>query len=694
MIDDSLRETFPQAVFFVTIMDIFCRLKVIESMMNIQLKRSLLVFAAMLFLTPAASASPYPLDYFALREVVTNVTVSPDGERLAMLKILSKTGNPILHIYDTDDLDKDPFVVNSDPMEIRRYYWASNDHIVLTARQKVRDKIDGQNQGVYESRLAILNVKKKEFDDFDAAYPAVENLLPSKPNKIIISEQPGMEDNVGIREAFRPRAYYELDLNRGTKRLLIRGKLDLGQIEFDSDGNPRIGRGFDAGSQEYVFYYRDAGEKSWRDIYRIGDDSWDLWHGDDVLAIDDAVPGNVLMLAHNGDDKQGLWSFNTRTKKFDELLYRRSDVDVYGIRYHSNSWANPDKVAAVSYYKDKFHFEYFDEVEGATYALLEKAIPDAFYVRINSRSTDGNTLIFSNTGPRDPGTYYLYRNGDYQTIGSQQPLIDSEELADVKYITYKARDGRKIPAFVTIPNSEGPHPLVVLPHGGPHVREVVLYDEWAQMLANNGYMVLQPQYRMSMGYGMDHFLSAFIEGSEAGGKMQDDKDDGALYLVEEGLVDPDRIAMFGWSYGGYAALIAASRTPQIYQCVIAGAAVSNYRRQANEYGGGTSGTSKIWNEVYQYGAVEPTEEVPKVNVPILLVHGSVDQRVRPRQAKMYLKALKKENKPYKYLELDGADHFYDTLFYEHQIALYEEMIGFLENDCGMKGDLQAQAASE
>jgi len=242
-----------------------------------------------------------------------------------------------------------------------------------------------------------------------------------------------------------------------------------------------------------------------------------------------------------------------------------------------------------------------------------------------------------------------------------------------------------------VPNGEGPFPLVVMPHGGPHVSEYVIFDEWAQMLANNGYMVLQPQYRMSMGYGLEHFTSAFVRGSEAGGKMQDDKDDGALHLVEEGLVDPDRIAMFGWSYGGYAALVAASRTPQIYQCVIAGAAVSNYRRQANEYGGGVKGRNKIWQE-YQYNAVHPTDEVGKVNVPVLLVHGSVDQRVRPRQARMYLKELEKHNKPYKYLELDGADHFSNTLFYGHKIELYESMIDFLTNDCGMQSELQASSA--
>lgn len=633
-----------------------------------------------------SDSEPYPLEYFALREVVNNVTVSPDGERVAMLRILHRTGNPILHIYDSDDLDNSLMVVDADPMEIRSYFWASENHIIMSMREKVRDKIDGQNQGVYETRSTILNIDKKEFEDFDAPRPVVENVLPHKPNKVIISVQPGLEENLAIREAFRPRAYYELDLNRGTKKLLIRGKLDLSQISFDDDGNPRFGRGFDRARQEYVFYYRDVGEKSWIDSFRISDDSWDIWHGDTVVALDDSVPGNVLMLAHNGDDKQGLWSFNTRTKEFEELLYRRSDVDVYGVRYHSNTWAYPDRVVAVSYFKDNFHFEYFDETERATYAQLEELIPYSHYVNIPSRSRDGKTLIARNIGPRDPGTYYLLRNGEFKMIGSRQPLLDSDKLADVKYITYTARDGRKIPAFVTIPNTgQRPYPLVVLPHGGPQVREVVLYDEWAQMLANNGYMVLQPQYRMSMGYGMDHFLSAFINGSEGGRKMQDDKDDGALFLVEKGYADPDRMAMFGWSYGGYAALVAASRKPQLYQCVIAGAAVADYRRQANEYANATSGTGKIWNEVYQYGVVEPVAEVPNVNIPILLIHGSVDQRVRPRQAKLYLKQLDKYEKDYKFVELEGADHFSNTLFYDHKLKLYTSIIDFLANDCGPNG---------
>ncbi|MGB5258873.1 MAG: prolyl oligopeptidase family serine peptidase [Woeseiaceae bacterium] len=640
----------------------------------------------------AKGVEPYPLEYWALRSVISNAQVSPDGKYLGLMKIPSKDGNPIIEVYDASNLDKEPFRLNADPMEITNFYWASNKDIVFTLRQKVRDKIEGFNQGVYENRLAIVDVKKEKIKSFDESNPTIVSLLTSNPDKIIISFSEGEADGPGskLSEAFRPRAYWEFDLEKGTKKLLIRGKLSLGAVEFDADGNAWLARGFDLAKGEFIWYWREPGEKKWHEMYRQSEDDFETFQ---VLELDEAKPGNMLVLANNGNDMQGLWSFNARTGTFDELIYRRADVDVAGLRYHSNDWAAPDKVAGVAYYKDKLHIEYFDEVEGATYQQLEQIIPYSHDTRINSRSRDGNTMTIYNLGPRDPGTYYLLKDGQLKAVGSRQPLLESEKLADVKYITYDARDGRQIPAYLTVPQGEGPFPLIVLPHGGPFVQEVVGWDEWGQMLANNGYMVLQPQYRGSLGYGMQFYMDAFINGGQGGYMMQDDKDDGAKYLVERGLVDPDRIAMFGWSYGGYAALVAASREEQIYQCVIAGAAVSDPLMQVNYYrfqmrGAQRDEQLRMWDD-----SVSPLKEAEKVNVPMLLIHGDVDQRVPPEHARKYRKLLDQYNKNYKYLELEGADHFSSTLFFNHQIELYETMIDYLSNDCGQVS-LQASAAAD
>jgi dipeptidyl aminopeptidase/acylaminoacyl peptidase len=619
---------------------------------------------------------------------------SPDGKYLGIMKIPAKDANPIIEVYEASDLDKrEPvFSLNADPMEITNFFWASDNDIIFYLRQKVRNKIEGFNRGVYETRLAIVDVESKDMEQFDETDPLIEDILPHDPNKIIISFQEGSmdDDDPGrkLSEAFRPRAYWKFDLERGTKELLIRGKISLGQVEFDGNGNPWLARGYDNADDELVWYWRRPGEKSdWKEFRRQDFNKLETF---EVLELDDTKPDHILVRADNDNDKLGLWSFNVNTGEFDELIYRRSDVDVVGIRYHSNSWEFPDRVTAVTYFKDKPHYEYFDEVEGAIYSQLESVIPNAYYIDILSRSRDGNTMTVGNAGPRDPGTFYLLKDGKIQAAGSRQPLLESEKLADMRYITYKSRDGLNIPAFLTVPNGEPPFPLIVLPHGGPFVQETVIYDEWAQMLANNGYLVLQPQYRGSWGYGEEFYKIAFINGSEAGYKMQDDKDDGAQFLVEEGLADPNRMAMFGWSYGGYAALVAASRTPQIYQCVIAGAAVSDPIMQVNYYRFEIEGWPAIEQIRTWDGAVNPLEEAEKVNVPMLLIHGDVDQRVPPDHAKKYRKLLDKYNKNYKYLELKGADHFSNTLFYNHQSDLYTAMINFLENDCGQMS-LRAQA---
>ncbi len=646
-----------------------------------------LYLAGMLGSTAAAIAAapePYPLEYWALREVINNVQVSPDGKYLGLMKIPSKDANPVIEVYEAGNLDKEPFRLDADPMEITNFFWASDKDIVFYLRQKVRDKIEGFNRGVYETKLAVVDVQKKKMRSFDETDPLIENLLQDEPDKIIISFFEGDLDDEDspaskLSEPFRPRAYWEFDLEKGTKKLLIRGKIALGNIDFDAEGNPWLARGVDLAKGEFVWYWRKPGGSGWTEINRQSEDDFETFA---VENIDYSKPDHLLVYAHNGDDKIGLWSFNVNTKTLDELIYRRKDADVYGVKYHSNDWMNPNIVTGVSYFKDKLRVEFFDEVEGATYEQLEQLIPYSHYVNINSRSRDGNTMTVYNAGPRDPGTYYLLKDGIFKSVGSKQPLLESENLADMQYITYESRDGRQIPAFLTVPQGEGPFPLIVLPHGGPFVQETVIYDEWSQMLANNGYMVLQPQYRGSHGYGMQFYLDAFINGGQGGYQMQDDKDDGAQFLIERGLVDPDRVAMFGWSYGGYAALVAASRTPQIYQCVIAGAAVSDPLMQVNYYrfqmrGAQRAEQLRMWDD-----SISPLKEVEKVNVPLLLIHGDVDQRVPPEHAKKYRKLLDEYNKNYEYLELEGADHFSSTLFYHHQIELYETMIDFLEIDCG------------
>jgi dipeptidyl aminopeptidase/acylaminoacyl peptidase len=627
----------------------------------------------------AEKIEPYPLEEWAKRADMRNVSLSPDGTKLAFLKIPSKDGNPILEIYDASDLSARPFKMNANPMEMTRFYWATDDKIIFTARLQVRDKIDGFNRGVYKTTRGILTLDKdpkkskwKKIAALSGDGGGLSGPILAKPNKFLTTQYD--------QGSSYPK-YFEYNVETGRRKLITRETPRVYNFSFDGEGNPQFGSGYDGQSNEFLSYYRGKGGKDWKVINRSHRESFETW---DPVGVDPLTPNNLLVVAHNGNDKPGLWSFNTKTKKYDELIYRGSEGTIF-TKNHSNRYTNPDDIAAVGYYDGReTKYEWFDGEEKAIYDQLMGLVPYADRLRISSRSRDGNSLVIFNQAPRDPGTYYLLKNGKLDLVGSTRPQFASEELADVKVITYQSRDGKKIRGFITVPNSKPPYPLVVMPHGGPFVGENPSSDEWAQLLANHGYMVLQPQYRGSTAYGLDFYKSAFINGGEGGYKMQDDKDDGALYLVEQGLADPEKLAMFGWSYGGYAALIAAAREEQIYQCAIAGAAVADNTQQLNYYRNqmesfptaGAIEQIKMWEE-----SISPIEEVKNVNVPLFIIHGDVDQRVPPMHAKKYIRALEENQIPHKAMWLEGADHFSSTLFYKHKIKFYTALIDFLENDC-------------
>jgi len=211
---------------------------------------------------------------------------------------------------------------------------------------------------------------------------------------------------------------------------------------------------------------------------------------------------------------------------------------------------------------------------------------------------------------------------------------------------------------------------------------MVSYDEIGQFLASQGYMVLHPENRISVGWGQKHFDAGY---GEHGLAMQDDKDDGVLYLIEQGLVDPDRVAFMGWSYGGYAALVAASREPQLYQCTVAVAAVADAEKQ---YLGRRDSSLKAldeWSRRRGAIGVNPINEVNKVNIPLLMVHGDVDRRVMYYHFKDYKKAFEDAGKQGQFVTLEKADHFSNTLMYNHQQQLYTKVADYLSNDCGPGG---------
>lgn len=679
----------------------------------------------------AQSGTPtVPIDIWALRDTVATMDISPDGKHLLMLRMPSKDGQYLLEIYKTSDLSKPWKTLAAKPMEFITAQFVHDNYIFGNAWQVVRDRVASQEEDVRSYKTWAYNLTTGKFSEAPESFRIV-GLLPKEPNKVLVETATPNEGGLEVDpfEAFRPRSYYRFDLTNGTRELVLRGSSEHPTATFDIDGNPRYTQGVKPGSNELVTYYRNPGDSGWKEfgqrydldkhenLYRV------LGGFQGLAGFKPDDPNIGYMIDSRGEDKASLWEFDFRTGQYGRKLFTAPNADVLRVKTNSMMWAGDNTLAAAEYPGAKMERHWFDPEEKALYDLLASGIPNAHNVNIRTRSRDGKTMLVTNNGPRDPGSYWLFVDGKIGKLASRNPLLKPEQLADVEFINYPARDGQNVPAYITKPKGRGPFPLIVLPHGGPHVNEVITYDEWGQLLANAGYMVLQPQYRMSVGWGQKHFDSAY---GQHGLAMQDDKDDGVKYLVQRGLVDPNRVAMFGWSYGGYAALVASQRQDQIYQCAIAGAAVADPEKSyIRRRGSNPPKALDDWAKRRGMIGINPIKDIKKTNIPTLMVHGSVDRRVEYWHLKDYQTAAQQAGiagrvvvgdgpstssgpagttpavltradgstttSPgtsggyVKFVTLEGADHFYNTLMYDHQYKLYTTMLDFLKNDCGPGG---------
>ena len=233
----------------------------------------------------SSQSDPYPLEAWAKRADMQQVRISPDGNRLALLKIVTNTGNPILEIYNANDLSARPFRMNADPMEITSVDWITDDIVVFSARDKVRDKIDGWNQGVYERALGLLTLNKdpkknswKKIAASDRAESGSLNIvssLPTKLNKILISARKSIPGTTGASEFVS--TYYEYDVKTGRRSQITSSAGAVRGISFDKDGDPQFGSGYDAAKDEYLTYYREKGSRKWEIIHRSHRDSFEDW---------------------------------------------------------------------------------------------------------------------------------------------------------------------------------------------------------------------------------------------------------------------------------------------------------------------------------------------------------------------------------------------------------------------------------
>lgn len=645
----------------------------------IQLKLSLfcvLVFSIFFLQNIASGDQAVSAESFSMLPKIDSVRISPDGNKLAYL--INMEGNTIL-VSQNLETDKAVLLAKTDnkTYKFRKIFWANNDTILFSAvfpsrRQLVAAtletrifavKSDGSEE--YKVLVQPRTPAKGTGDHYSQIQDNVISLLPDDPKHILMA--------IDFDEPNLPTVY-KIDVETGSRKRVQRHKPDVRDWMVDQQDVVRIGETFDANestpSTSTLIY--NPSDKKWVETWKSG-----VLSEPPVTPLGFGLDPNILYVRADYNGRNAI--FKVDVSKADlpmELIAKDDNYDIDGSLIYSTKTRD---VVGVYHSGSDGGRIYWDNWFKSFQAAIDRALPDTVNYLIDFSQDQRRYIVYS-TSDTSPGTYYI---GDLdqhtmRVIEHEYPQLEGK-LRGNKKIAYNARDGKTIEGYLTLPddyNSEAPGPAVILPHGGPMLRDSGGFDYWAEFLASKGCVVLQPNFRGSSGYGWEFQMEAV---QNYGLTMQDDLTDAANWLIEEHLADPKRLAIIGGSYGGYAALMAAVKTPDLFRCAVSFAGVSDLIEMKNSYRhylGYMVALDQIGTDNKQLKAVSPLRHVDEIKIPILLVHGEDDRSVPVEQSRKMAKELESQNKVYTYIELEDGNHYLQNQ--ENRHKFFSAMDAFLD----------------
>ena len=390
---------------------------------------------------------------------------------------------------------------------------------------------------------------------------------------------------------------------------------------------------------------------------------------------------NKLLFASSniGRDKAAIVRLDPATAKEDGVIFQHPEVDV-----ESFDWSRKRKVCTeVQFITWKRERKFFDAETEAIFADLEARLP-GYEIDLQSNNRDEDIFVVAAWSDRTQGVRYLYEraSGKLTKLAEITPWLDENELAEMQPISYAARDGLTIHGYLTLPRGGRTNlPLIVNPHGGPWARDVWGYNPEVQFLANRGYAVLQVNFRGSVGYGRAFWEKSF---RQWGKTMQDDVSDGVKYVIQQGIADGKRVAIYGGSYGGYATLAGLAFTPELYACGIDYVGVSNLFTFLKTIPPYWKPMLDMFYEMVGHPekdkdlltAASPVLHAENIRVPLLIAQGAQDPRVNIDESDQMVAALKKHGVPVEYIVKDNEGHGFHNE--ENRFEFYEAMEKFLD----------------
>lgn len=623
--------------------------------------------------TPALSGPEIPLEAFTGAPQMSDPHISPDGRYIVFFTTIE--GQPRVDVRElTTAREWTILNTTSGDFTVTRCEFKTNERMLCHVEGVVRG---GDPQRLYPaSRLIAINAdgSRSRVLFRNAFFARLAPAATSQFQDRIVNWLPGDHSHVlielGDRGSVFP-AVYRLDVYSGDLKQVVAAHPPVMDWTADPSGVVRFGYGFQDDNGVYIA--RNSADSPWRTLEEFK--RFDRNHRFDPLAFG-ARPNELLVFAPY-EGRTAVWKMDLDAAGGGkQLVYSRPDVDVGGIL----EWPTDRHVAGYVYETDRPHTYFTDEHAAAIEAVLERALPGAYHVVIDA-TRDGAKLVTFSFSDVMPPRYHLLdvASGKLTELGRQVPGLTEAQLAPMRTITVAGPGGVEIPGYLTLPLGSAPGsklPGVVLPHGGPYARDHWAYDPLVQVLASRGYAVLQLNFRGSTGYG-EKWRDA---GQQAWGTiMNDDITAGAHWLIDQGIVDPQRLAIVGWSYGGYAALIGVEKEPKLYRCAVSIAGVSDLSQMALDderfYGGKDSAGDAMGTDPASLRAQSPLEHVQDIRVPVLLVHGENDYTVLVGHSKAMDRELTRHVVPHELVLIPHGGHSLERP--EMRLTLYRKVTEFL-----------------
>lgn len=606
----------------------------------------------------------YSVEDFFKNPEKSRFQISPNGENFSYMAPYENRLNIFVRSINDENAKR---ITSETDRDIAGYFWGNDNRILY-----IKDAGGDENFKLYAVDRDGQN--QKDLTPFDSVRIQIIDDLEDIEDEVII----GM--NKRNKQLFEP---YRLNIETGDIERLADNTDPMNPImgwQTDHDGKIRVAMSLSNGVETNLLY-RDTEAEPFKTVLTT---NFKVTANPLFFDFDNKM---LYMSSNMGRDKEAIVKFDPKTGKEVKVLFEHPEVDVSGLSYSRKRKV----LTTISYTTDKRHMKFLDDKAKSIYDRLKKDLGE-YEVVITSANKNEDKFLVRTYSDRSLGAYYFYdlNTDELKKLTDVSPWINEEDMAPMKPITYTSRDGMTIHGYLTLPKGVEPKnlPVVVNPHGGPWARDGWGYNPEVQLLANRGYAVLQMNFRGSTGYGRAFWEASF---KQWGQKMQDDITDGVKWLVDQGTADPDRVAIYGGSYGGYATLGGVTFTPDLYACAVDYVGVSNlftfmqtippYWKPYLDMMFEMVGNPNTADSVMMHKA-SPAYHVGDITTPLLVVQGANDPRVNIDESDQIVRALRERGVEVPYLvKYDEGHGFHNE---ENRIQFYKVMIGFLNKHMKME----------